>query len=66
MIKGQASHWTRPFGTGQNSRPEQNLSQRKKRKCLMHGGDFLSDGPGHRICNKCKQTAQWRIGTTKL
>jgi len=26
------------------------------RKCLMHGGLFMSEGVGNRICDKCKQS----------
>ncbi len=32
------------------------------RRCLMCGEDFLSDGPGNRICKKCKSTETWRRG----
>ena len=32
------------------------------RRCLMCGDDFPSDGPGNRICKKCKSTETWRRG----
>lgn len=36
------------------------LAARKERRCLKHGGPFLSDGPGHRICDDCKRLGVWR------
>ena len=36
------------------SRPS--LATQRDRLCLRHGGMFLSDGPGNRICNDCKRT----------
>lgn len=63
MVRGQASHWSRQWGSGKkHTRPPMDVSQRKKRKCLMHGGDFLSDGPGHRVCNSCKASPEWKRG----
>jgi hypothetical protein len=32
----------------------------KMRKCLMHGGMFWSEHPGHRICNLCKETEEFQ------
>jgi hypothetical protein len=34
---------------------------RKRRRCLGHGGLFLSTGPGHRVCDACKNRAAWRL-----
>ncbi len=34
----------------------------KRRDCLMCGAEFLSEGPGHRVCQTCKGTSRWRGG----
>ena len=31
--------------------------QRRPRNCLRCGAEFLSTGPGHRMCNHCRQVA---------
>jgi hypothetical protein len=31
--------------------------QRRPRDCLRCGAEFLSTGPGHRMCNHCRQVA---------
>jgi DnaJ-class molecular chaperone len=36
--------------------------QPKYRRCLSCSGMFVSDGAHHRICPKCKGTAEWRSG----
>ena len=33
------------------------------RKCLKCGGQFWSRGKGHRVCDSCKQTEDWRFGS---
>lgn len=33
-----------------------------RRNCLMHGGSFMSTGPGNRICGTCKGKAVYRTG----
>lgn len=37
--------------------------QRRRRSCLMHGGEFMSEGRHHRICDQCKKLPAWRLGT---
>ena len=34
----------------------------KNRKCLMHGGEFLSSHIGERVCPSCKSTSIWSSG----
>lgn len=34
--------------------------QRKSRTCLRCGKDFMSDGPGNRICGLCNQRYEYR------
>ena len=34
----------------------------KPRKCLMHGGQFISSHIGERVCPSCKDTSVWRSG----
>lgn len=34
----------------------------KQRKCLRCGNDFLSSGPGNRICQKCNDYNGRRMG----
>ena len=36
----------------------------KERRCLVCGLQFLSEGPGERVCRKCKTKPSWRTGTT--
>jgi hypothetical protein len=35
---------------------------RTRRRCLMCGNTFVSDGAGHRVCKACKATNAWRGG----
>lgn len=32
------------------------------RPCLVCGKPFASEGIGHRVCDTCKKTANWRTG----
>ena len=32
----------------------------KIRRCLMCREQFLSEWAGHRVCNRCKQSAAWK------
>jgi ribosomal protein S27AE len=32
---------------------------RKNRKCLSCSNSFMSDGPGNRICGRCKECVAW-------
>lgn len=44
-------------------RPTQRLRHRgeaKQRSCRMCLKDFGSEGPGHRICDPCRASAEWR------
>jgi hypothetical protein len=34
----------------------------RQRRCLMCAGQFLSAGPGERICRSCKSSDTWRSG----
>lgn len=36
--------------------------KRKLRTCLCCREDFISDGPGNRICNSCKESTAWSSG----
>lgn len=38
------------------------LAKAKTRKCLRCREDFLSEGPGNRICGVCKGSEDWRAG----
>jgi hypothetical protein len=35
---------------------------RKERNCLMCHAHFTSEGPGERVCRRCKATPTWRSG----
>jgi hypothetical protein len=41
--------------------PEEHLKQlaQKPRRCLHCADNFPSEGPGHRICDDCKQLPVW-------
>lgn len=39
-------------------------ARRRPRRCLRHGGEFVSDGPGHRVCDDCKKRPEWRCPPT--
>ena len=41
---------------------DRSTSSVRSRRCLMCGEQFESDGPGNRICKKCKSTQTWRQG----
>jgi hypothetical protein len=41
-------------------------AQRKSRKCLSCSDQFLSIGPGNRICLPCKDLDAWKAGVTEF
>ena len=43
-------------------RPTPASDKIKDRKCLMCLKQFLSEGPGNRICGECKKTPQYKLG----
>jgi len=36
--------------------------KKTSRKCLMHGGTFMSEGVGNRVCDDCKKLSVWKSG----
>lgn len=57
----------RPHGRTQvwddHSKPPSDRKLAEKlRLCLMCGGQFMSEWPGHRVCTRCTKTAAWRGG----
>ena len=39
-----------------------NPQKRKNRICMMCRKEFMSEGIGHRICDKCKTTSDYKQG----
>jgi len=36
--------------------------EQKQRSCLICRSDFVSSGPGERICKRCRSSSLWRNG----
>jgi hypothetical protein len=47
---------------GKLTKDERAAKLRMKRPCLKCARSFNSDGPYHRICDKCKDTTEWKSG----
>lgn len=41
--------------------PRQRPAATTPRKCLKCGGQFPSEWQGHRVCDPCKATPEWRF-----
>lgn len=56
-----ADRESNPDITGMKSRHETAVKAgTKRRRCLMCGRDFPSEGTYNRICKKCKSSQAWR------
>lgn len=47
-----------------NKKPQGPTHPQTFRRCMMHGGEFLSRHPGERVCQSCRGSDAWRLGMT--
>jgi hypothetical protein len=47
---------------GHDRRLLERAANMSRRRCLMCGEDFPSEGPGNRVCDDCKRLESWRAG----